>query len=882
MIIFDEAPDVELMHYGTPRHSGRYPWGSGDNPYQRSCGFYNHVNDLKKQGLTEVEIAKGMGMTTTQLRAKYSNAKDVKKKYEYDHIVKLKNKGYSISAIAREMGINESSVRSKLNPSTVDRNQRTKNTAEALKKAVKNQTYIDVGSGVEDYLGVSSTMKNNALALLQEDGYVVHNVRVQQAGTGNFTTIKVLAPQGTTWAEIMNNKEKIQAPGIYSEESGGRVLRAIEPPKSLDSKRVLIRYAEDGGLQKDGTIELRRNVPDISLGDAAYAQVRIAVDGKSYLKGMALYKDDIPDGYDVVFNTNKHTGTPPDKVFKPLKDDEFNPFGATIKAQRHYTDEKGKEHLSTINIVNEEGDWGNWTKSLSSQMLSKQSTTLAKKQLDKAYSAKKAQFDELDVLTNPVIKAKLLNDFGDECDSAAVHLKAAAMPKQSSNVILPLKSLKATEIYAPNYHDGEQLALIRYPHAGTFEIPLLTVNNKNTEGRKSIGLHAPDAVGISHKAAEQLSGADFDGDTALVIPVRNTGLKATRPLKSLEGFEPKELYKLPDSAPKMSNRTKQQEMGKISNLITDMTIAGASEEELARAVKHSMVVIDAEKHHLDYKKSYSDNGIGQLKEKYRGSANAGASTLISRAASPARTHTYREKIDPATGEKKRIYTDQTYKDKNGDIKYRQVKSTKMAEVKDAHKLSSGTPMEEIYADYANDLKALGNKARKSAANAGEIPYSPSAAKVYSAEVQHLNDGLRKAHMNAPLERKAQILADAQIRQVRRDNPELDNDDLKRVKGQALSAARSRIGAHKETIVISDREWEAIQAGAISKTKLTDIINNSDTDRLKQLATPHTKYKVSPQTVSRAKTLAANGATQSEIAEALGVSTSTVYTMLNET
>ena len=24
----------ELMHYGTPRHSGRYPWGSGDRPHQ--------------------------------------------------------------------------------------------------------------------------------------------------------------------------------------------------------------------------------------------------------------------------------------------------------------------------------------------------------------------------------------------------------------------------------------------------------------------------------------------------------------------------------------------------------------------------------------------------------------------------------------------------------------------------------------------------------------------------------------------------------------------------------------------------------------------------------------------------------------------------------
>ena len=50
-------------------------------------------------------------------------------------------------------------------------------------------------------------------------------------------------------------------------------------------------------------------------------------------------------------------------------------------------------------------------------------------------------------------------------------------------------------------------------------------------------------------------------------------------------------------------------MGKISNLITDMTLLGASEDKLARAVRHSMVVIDDEKHHLDYKQSEKDNNI---------------------------------------------------------------------------------------------------------------------------------------------------------------------------------------------------------------------------------------------------------------------------------
>ena len=38
-----------------------------------------------------------------------------------------------------------------------------------------------------------------------------------------------------------------------------------------------------------------------------------------------------------------------------------------------------------------------------------------------------------------------------------------------------IPSMKENEVYAPNYKNGEQVALIRYPHAGTFEIPILTV-----------------------------------------------------------------------------------------------------------------------------------------------------------------------------------------------------------------------------------------------------------------------------------------------------------------------------------------------------------------------------------------------------------------------
>lgn len=73
----------------------------------------------------------------------------------------------------------------------------------------------------------------------------------------------------------------------------------------------MIRYRDDvapdghTGVEKDGTVEIRRGVKDLDLGESHYAQVRILVDNDKYIKGMAFYSDDLPDGVDVVFNTNK-------------------------------------------------------------------------------------------------------------------------------------------------------------------------------------------------------------------------------------------------------------------------------------------------------------------------------------------------------------------------------------------------------------------------------------------------------------------------------------------------------------------------------------------------------------------------------------------------
>lgn len=877
----------ELFHYGTPRHSGRYPWGSGEDPYQRNKGFVGHVKELREKGLSETEIAKGMGMNTAQLRAKISISNNQIRKIEEAEALKLKDKGYSNVAIGLRMGKNESSVRSLLKSATQDRTKILDTTIKMLKDRVAESTYIDVGSGTELYLGISRTKLKTALSKLRdEEGYTLSEVLIPQLGTQNKTTILVLSPPGTDSKEVFKNRYNIKPIERYS-ENGGRSFLGLEPIKSVSSDRVKVVYAEDGGIEKDGVIELRRNVPDLSLGSSRYAQVRIGVDGTHYLKGMAMYRDDMPEGVDILFNTNKHRGTPmlgekDNSVLKPMKSDEDNPFGATVR-QRHYQDADGNEQLSAINIVNEEGDWGNWSKSLSSQMISKQSPSLIKKQLDMAYDLKKEEYDEIISYTNPSVKKKLLESFADDCDSSAVHLKAAALPRQGSHVILPFPGIKENEIYAPNYKDGERVVLIRYPHAGIFEIPELTVNNRFPEAKKVIQ-NSVDAVGINPKVASQLSGADFDGDTVLVIPNNNREIRTRPPLEGLIDFDPKEAYKAYEGMPKVSPENgfrKQRQMGDISNLITDMTIKGASMDEIEKAVKHSMVVIDAEKHNLDWRRSAVDNGIAALKKKYQGRENAGASTLISKASSEERIPGVKKKLspDPETGEKRAIYKKETYRNKKGEIVERQTKSTKMAEATDAFELSSGTYVESIYATYANKLKALGNQARLSLIRTKNTPYSPSARKTYEKEVASLDAKLNNAQKNAPLERQAQLLANSVVSAKRRANPDLDADDIKKLKGQALSEARFRVGAKKAMVNIEPKEWEAIQAGAISPTKLLKILNNSDLDQVKQYAMPRSKTGLSPAKESRAKSMLNKGYTQAEVAEALGVSVNTIKDLL---
>ena len=918
----DKPPIDELMHYGMPRRSGRYPWGSGKDPYQHSGDFLSRVDELSKKGLSEKDIADHFGLTTSQLRIQKSLAKDERRTLEVDTAKGLRDKGYSLNEIAKMMGYNnDSSVRSLLNEHSEARMKEAKNTAEFLKKQVKEKGMIDVGTGVERELGISKEKLKEALYILELEGYNTFGGGVPQVNNpGKQTNLKVLCPPDTPYKTIIdaNGKEKKVSSAIYDFENvhsvteytshdSGKTFDTFKYPASMDSKRLAIRYAEDGGIEKDGLVEIRRGVADLDLGGSHYAQVRIMVDGTHYIKGMAVYSDDLPKGVDVMFNTNKTKDKSKMEVLKPIKDDPDNPFGSLIKAggQSYYTDKNGERKLSLINKRAEEGDWGDWADKLPSQFLSKQSRSLAQRQLKLAAADKKAEFDEIMSLTNPTVKKALLKSFSDDCDSAAVHLHAAALPRQKYQVILPVPTLRDNEIYAPNYIDGEKVALIRYPHGGIFEIPILTVNNKHKDSEKMIGPNAKDAVCINSKVAERLSGADFDGDTVQVIPTNSkVRINSKPPLKALEGFDPKMEYPERPGMKYMKTGKKdntQNEMGKISNLITDMTLLGANDDELARAVRHSMVVIDAAKHKLDYKKSEADNNIKALKKKYQGHTDPetgryseGTGTIVSR--SKGQQSVLKRQgspiIDPETGKQSwKVADDVTYKkkmvNKRTGKEYTKTitktqKSTKMMETDDAYTLVSDSrnPIELVYADYANQMKALANQARKEMVNTKDIPYNPEAKARYQKEEASLQAKVNVALKNAPRERQAQTMANAILQAKIKDNPDMTKKEKKKAGQQALDKMRMKVGAKKEPVKITEKEWEAIQAGAISPSKLRTIINNADLDTLRQMAMPRSTKQLSQSKINHIATLKASGYTNAQIAQKLGVSTSTVSKYLS--
>lgn len=878
-----------ISHYGTPRLSGRYPWGSGGNEVgstKRNQDWVSYVKELKSQGMSDKEIYEGMGMTSTEFRVRNSIEVNAQKQARISQAQRLADTGMSNTAIGKEMGIPESTVRSYLKPGAKDKADKLTNTANLLRDQVNEKRMVDVGVGTENYIGVSQDRMRTALKILQDEGYNVHQVPVPQIGTGKNTNMKVLTLPDITQRDAFMNKSDIKLINEWSEDGGKTSIR-IQEPLSIKANRIGVVYGEKGAT-KDGVMYVRPGVEDLSLGNSNYAQVRVLVGKDRYLKGMAMYHDGLPEGTDILFHTNKDdTGNKLDALKKvdPKTATPNNPFGANISRQITVETSPGKHKVtSTMNIVNDEASWDKWSDDISAQMLSKQSPSLAKTQLDHTFENHQFELKEINSLTNPTVKKDLLMKFADSTDASAVHLEAAAFPRQSWHAILPIDTMPPGQIYAPNFREGERVALIRYPHGGTFEIPELTVNNSNAQAKKLIGNEAKFAVGINHEVAKRLSGADFDGDTVLVIPNNNRQIKGTPALDGLKDFDPIRSYPGYEGMQVMTPKRTQQEMGKISNLITDMTIQGAPTTDLVRAVRHSMVVIDAEKHGLNFKESERVNGIAQLKKEYQGKSNGGAATLLSRAASE--THPLDRRpariseggaINPLTGEKNFVPTNRMRTTRSGEKVLATIKSTKLAETSDAHTLTSvkNTQMERLYADHSNRLKALANQARLDAINTPRLKRSPSAARVYSKEVASLDAKLDVAQKGKPLERQAQLLAGSMYQARVNANPEMPNETKKKVKYQCLAEARIRTGAEKNRIEFTDSEWSAIQAGAISDSKLGEILKNAKVDSVRAMAMPKPKLLMTPAKTKRAQDMLALGYTRSEVADHLGVSLTTL-------
>lgn len=900
-----------LEHYGTKRHSGRYPWGSGETPYQHSGDFISRIDELKSHGMSENEILEAINATlpdeyklgASEFRVARAKAGHDRKALQWDQIRALKEDGKGWTEIGQKLNMSESTVRSMYQNGVGTKKDQAEKIADILKKEVDKKGMIDISEGSNLTLGVSEGKLNEAVYILEaEYGYKRYGVGIKQpTNPRQQTNITVLGKPEFDQSYAYKHQSEIQSIGDYHSDDGGDSFKKLQRPVSMSSDRVAVRYGDEGGLAKDGVMEIRRGVPDLDLGNSHYAQVRIMVDDSHYLKGMAVYSDDLPNGVDIVFNTNKPSGTPKMKVFKPIKDDPDNPFGAAIKAngQSTYIGADGKEHLSPINKLKEEGDWDTMSKNVSSQFLSKQPVPLIKRQLDLTMADYKAEYDEIMHYTNPTVKKKMLMDFADQCEGTSMTLKASAFPGQSTKVILPLNNIGEKEAYCPTYENGTQLALIRYPHAGTFEIPVVTVNNKNLSGKRNLGA-IQDAIGINAKVAERLSGADFDGDTVMAIPMSDkVRINSTNPLPGLKNFDPKTAYSVPEGNPNnvrlMKKDEKQKEMGIISNLITDMTLRGATPEDLERAVRHSMVVIDAEKHGLDYKRSERENGIQELKQKYQirvdedgNTKYGGASTLLSRRKQTVRVPERRgsTRIDKETGELIYKESGRTYKDEKGKVHTAEDEVSRISLTKDVHTLSSGTKQEELYADFANGLKALTNQARKEAVNMKGIQRDPAAAKKYAAEVESLKAKYQAVLANKPKERRAMIIANANINakiEAQGLDRKADKKEIKKISAVEMQRARDSVGAsgRNSKIVFTDKEWEAVQNHAISDSMLTKFLNSSDSSEIIKRAMPKASTTLSNAKLSKARAMLDMGYSYAEVAEACNVPKSTIYDALKK-
>lgn len=961
---------------------------------------------LRAQGLSNVEIAERLGVSEGTVR----------------NMIKKQNAGASVkrTKLTNAKDVLRTSVEgidSDGEPfSMVDVGEGTEmymgfgiDTKNNALKALEAEGYVVTTIQVGQVSNKNNKTTVQILAKVNDQQYVIDN---GVAGKTNVKGETVTAAQNAVAKYAYSHLDQIQpcTSTICQNESGTEVARALEKPKQIDINRVLIADPTDpspSGIfdpttgreytmgeinsAKDGTMILRPSAKDLTMTEEGnskithYAQVRIAcTDGKGidrYCKGMAMYgkEEDFPDGVDIIFYTNPGKVSADGKVYaekvlKKQKAEEMNPFGADLKAsgQRHYIDSDGNEQLSAVNILREEGDWGNYSTSLPSQFLAKQNVPLVKEQLTKTVSEAKEYIDTLNKIPNPQVRNKLLEDYADSLDSQAIHLNAAGVSEQRTQVILPCTSLRGTEynadgsvkrlgeIYAPGYGDGQKVAVIRYPHANTCEIPVLIVNNNNKEGRETIGF-GKDAIGLPKSALDQLSGADTDGDTGTIIPVsllNNKGLNvdSKQYFKELVGFDAEATWPYTEGVTQvskkwngidregitMSKAERGQEMGLVTNLIMDMSTLGDSvpQEEHVRAIKYSMVAVDAYKHNIDWRQAREDLGIPELYSKYSSTSRGGGMTIFTRAKSQKQdVPEYKEGkyvngkrllIDPDTGDKLFTYTNGTHAKKVGtdpetgkgiyddSIREKNKVSTEKLryawmEGKGAASLASDNPStkEQMYVEFSDTLHGMANSIRRSLNDdtyhidkskvsdkdktddgLSYVKMKATRATADSDEDKAVIDSLRSkldvAKRNAPKERLAQVYANAAIKARVDENPSLKTDDdaLKKVKNAELAAARARTGANGKgtRVEISAKEYEAINSGKVPKTLISDVLKKSNTESLTKLATESTgsRKKLTAAQVARIKAWGNSNSksTPYQMAKSMGVSVSTINKVLS--
>lgn len=862
---------------------------------QKKWRTLQKVEDYKAShpGATYTEMAAAFGISTGELRQRVMAEGHHKREFRLYIAKQMEEEGISKSDMDTVFNAPKGTAARVLAAGQSKKDAKMNEIRDKIVNRVDEVKYLDIGKGTDIQLGVTRETLEGIVRGLEAEGYHTHTVYLKNLTDANKdTTMRVLSKEPDL-KKVVAHKHDIRSLDAWYDPEGK--LRDIEPPQQLDWDRVKIRYGDEGGKARDGMMQIRPGAEGLDLGDARYAQVRIAVGGTSYLKGVAIvdHTAKFPPGTDIIFNTNKPKGTPREDVLKPLKKEVMsdNPFGAVIKSQKGY-----------INFVSKEGDWNDWSAGLAAQMVSKQPDKFVKAQLDKTYGNIKKDFEAFQAIEHPVIRSHFLEEYARSLTTKANKLKAEGVEGERAQLLLSNPNLKPNEVYAPNYKNGERVCLIRYPHGGTFEIPELVVNNNHQSSRRILG-NAIDAIMVNPSVAGKLSGADFDGDTVYVLPQnkKNPILSTELPpsiRKKVAEFDPEKYHvDMPSGKHVVTKKYSTDQMGIATNLISDMTTLKAPVGDIIDATLYSMVVIDSYKHNYDLKQAKKDFRINDLKKKYQGAANAGSATIITRARSKVKVYEHfdgtlervKEKSYKTTGANGKEYREKYYVLEDGtEVSKKRVKEVRLMDItKDAHTLKSSHPntIEDRYANYANGLKALQNEAYKANAAIKMPKKDPQAAKQYAPEVQSIEGKLKAAMSKAPTERQIELLAEQRFRHY--SYPGMEAEDRKKL------AARSRITARKivtgqsqgpksrrsERMHLTDMEWQAIFHNALSPSTVKRVLEYCDSDEVREKVIPKGYQSIPSAKISRARAMLAQTSggkpkyTYAEVAEALGVSVS---------